>query len=79
MRLFSKSMLSVGYRIPERSVLLSTGGYKQKVDMLDAAQLLLQKGYVLYATQGTHDMLAENGIPSTLVFWRQTKGSTLRL
>ena len=69
-----KSMLSVGYRIPERSVLLSTGGYKQKVDMLDAAQLLHSKGYALYATQGTHDMLAENGIPSTLVFWPTDEG-----
>lgn len=69
-----KSMLSVGYRIPERSVLLSTGGYKQKVDMLDAAQLLHHKGYALYATQGTHDMLAENGIPSTLVFWPTDEG-----
>ena len=69
-----KSMLSVGYRIPERSVLLSTGGYKQKVDMLDAAQLLHSKGYTLYATQGTHDMLAENGIPSTLVFWPTEEG-----
>ena len=64
-----KSMLSVGYRIPKRSVLLSTGGYKQKVDMLDAAHLLHEQGYELYATQGTHDMLAENGIPSTVVFW----------
>ena len=69
-----KSMLSVGYRIPKRSVLLSTGGYKQKVDMLDAAQLLHSKGYTLYATQGTHDMLAENGIPSTLVFWPTDEG-----
>ena len=69
-----KSMLSVGYRIPEHSVLLSTGGYKQKVDMLDAAQLLHNKGYALYATQGTHDMLAENGIPSTLVFWPTDEG-----
>ena len=69
-----KSMLSVGYRIPERSVLLSTGGYKQKVDMLDASQLLHSKGYTLYATQGTHDMLAENGIPSTLVFWPTDEG-----
>ena len=69
-----KSMLSVGYRIPERSVLLSTGGYKQKVDMLDAAQLLHSKGYTLYATQGTHDMLGENGIPSTLVFWPTDEG-----
>ena len=69
-----KSMLSVGYRIPERSVLLSTGGYKQKVDMLDAAHLLHERGYTLYATQGTHDMLAENGIPSTLVFWPTDEG-----
>ena len=69
-----KSMLSVGYRIPQHSVLLSTGGYKQKVDMLDAAQLLHNKGYALYATQGTHDMLAENGIPSTLVFWPTDEG-----
>lgn len=69
-----KSMLSVGYRIPERSVLLSTGGYKQKVDMLDAARLLSDKGYALYATQGTHDMLAENGIASTLVFWPSDEG-----
>lgn len=69
-----KSMLSVGYRIPERSVLLSTGGYKQKVDMLDASRLLWQKGYKLYATQGTHDMLKENGIESTLVYWPSDEG-----
>ncbi|KGN67203.1 carbamoyl-phosphate synthase (glutamine-hydrolyzing) large subunit [Porphyromonas sp. COT-239 OH1446] len=69
-----KAMLSVGYRIPERSVLLSTGGYKQKVDMLDAAKLLFEKGYRLYATQGTHDMLAENGIESTLVYWPSDEG-----
>ena len=42
--------------------------------MLDAAQLLHNKGYTLYATQGTHDMLAENGIPSTLVFWPTDEG-----
>ena len=69
-----KSMLSVGCRIPERSVLLSTGGYKQKVDMLDAAMLLHVRGFQLYATQGTHDMLAENGIPSTLVYWPTDEG-----
>ena len=69
-----KSMLSVGYRIPEKSVLLSTGGYKQKVDMLDSARLLFDKGYKLYATQGTHDMLAENGIESILVYWPSDEG-----
>lgn len=71
-----KSMLSVGYRIPERSVLLSTGGYKQKVDMLDSARLLQERGYQLYATQGTHDMLKENGISSTLVYWPSDEGKT---
>lgn len=69
-----KSMLSVGYRIPEKSVLLSTGGYKQKVDMLDSARMLAERGYQLYATQGTHDMLAENNISSTLVYWPSDEG-----
>lgn len=71
-----KSMLSVGYRIPEKSVLLSTGGYRQKAAMLDATKLLAEKGYKLYATAGTHKMLEENGIESTLVYWPDDKGKT---
>lgn len=69
-----KSMLSVGYRIPEKSVLLSTGGYRQKVDMLEASRMLYDKGYRLYATPGTHDMLREHGIESTLVYWPSDEG-----
>lgn len=64
-----KSMLSVGQRIPEKNILLSTGTAKQKVAMLDAAKLLAEKGYNLYATGGTHRFLEENGVPSTLVYW----------
>ncbi len=64
-----KAMLAVGLTIPERNVLLSTGSAKQKVDMLDAARLLHSKGYVLFATGGTHRFLEENGVPSTLVYW----------
>jgi carbamoyl-phosphate synthase large subunit len=64
-----KSMLSVGYRIPEKNILLSTGGPKQKADMLDAARLLSAKGYKLFATGGTHRFLTENGIASTHVYW----------
>ncbi|MDR2915396.1 MAG: carbamoyl-phosphate synthase (glutamine-hydrolyzing) large subunit [Tannerella sp.] len=64
-----KSMLSVGYRIPEKAVLLSTGTSKQKVAMLDASRMLLEKGYKLYATGGTHRFLEENGIESTHVYW----------
>ena len=64
-----KAMLSVGQQIPKKSVLLSTGGAKQKVDMLDAAHKLHDKGYTLYATGGTHKFLTDNGIPAILVYW----------
>lgn len=71
-----KSMLSVGYRIPQKGILLSTGGYKQKAAMLDATKLLFESGYQLYATEGTHNMLKENGIPSTLVYWPSDQGKS---
>lgn len=64
-----KSMLSVGHRIPEKSILLSTGGAKQKAEMLDAARQLRDHGYTLYATSGTSKYLTENGIENTLVYW----------
>ena len=64
-----KSMLSVGYRIPEKSVLLSTGSAKQKAAMLDAAHKLHDHGYRLYATGGTHTFLNDNGIPAIKVYW----------
>ena len=64
-----KAMLSVGYRIPKKNILLSTGTPKQKVDMMGAARMLVDKGYKLFATGGTHRTLAENGIESTLVYW----------
>lgn len=64
-----KSMLAVGQRIPQKSVLLSTGGARQKADMLDAAHRLHNKGYTIYATGGTHNFLTENGIPAIRVYW----------
>ncbi|MDH6355545.1 carbamoyl-phosphate synthase large subunit [Dysgonomonas sp. PH5-45] len=64
-----KSMLSVGCRIPEKSVLFSTGPAKSKVELLEAARMLHQKGYDLYATSGSHNFLKENGVPSTRVYW----------
>ena len=69
-----KSMLSVGLRIPEKNVLLSTGTPKQKVATLDAARMLAAKGYSIYATGGSHRFLKENGIPSTLVYWPSETG-----
>ena len=69
-----KAMLSVGYRIPEKSVLLSTGTPKQKVDMLSAARMLRQKGYKLYATGGSSKFLTENGVENTRVYWPSEEG-----
>ncbi len=64
-----KSMLSVGHRIPKRSVLLSTGTPRQKADMLEAAHLLHNYGLKIYATEGTYRFLTENGIPAVRVYW----------
>lgn len=64
-----KSMLAVGLRIPEKAILLSTGGPKQKADMLDAAHMLHNKGYKIYATSGTHTFLNDNGIPAIRCYW----------
>ena len=69
-----KAMLSVGYRIPEKSVLLSTGGPKQKVEMLQAARQLQKKGYKLYATGGSSKFLTENGVENTRVYWPSEEG-----
>ena len=64
-----KSMLSVGHKIPQRGVLLSTGEAKHKAAMLDSARKLYQKGFQLYATAGTHKFLNDNGIPAIQVYW----------
>ncbi|MFA6872086.1 MAG: carbamoyl-phosphate synthase (glutamine-hydrolyzing) large subunit [Bacteroidaceae bacterium] len=64
-----KAMLSVGLRIPKKGVLLSTGTAKQKALMLETAQLLHEKGYVIYATSGTSRYLDDNKIPNTKVYW----------
>ncbi|SDG45483.1 carbamoyl-phosphate synthase large subunit [Prevotella communis] len=64
-----KAMLSVGHRIPKKTVLLSTGGAKQKAEMLDAARMLVKHGYELYATDGTSKYLTENGVKNTRALW----------
>lgn len=64
-----KSMLSVGYTIPEKNILFSTGPTKTKTELLESARMLHEKGYNLFSTAGTHKFFAENGIPSTLVYW----------
>ena len=69
-----KAMLSVGQRIPKKTVLLSTGSAKQKAEMLDAARMLVEHGYELYATGGTSKYLTDNGVQNTLVHWPSDEG-----
>ena len=64
-----KAMLSVGYKIPRKTVLLSTGTPRQKADMLDAAHRLHNHGFTIYATEGTCRFLNENGIPAIRAYW----------
>ncbi len=63
-----KAMLSVGMRIPKKNVLMSSGTLHSKVDLLESARLLHEKGYVIYATSGSYKFLAENNIPSILTY-----------
>ena len=63
------SMLSVGYEIPKKNILISSGNALQKADLLGACQLLVQRGYNLYATEGTAKYLVDNGVPAERVIW----------
>lgn len=64
-----KSMLSVGYTIPKKNILLSTGPARSKVELINSAKALEEKGYTLYATRGTQKFLANSGIKATVLHW----------
>jgi carbamoyl-phosphate synthase large subunit len=64
-----KSMLSVGYRIPKKNILISSGPMRSKTELLESARLLLEENYQLFTTKGTHDFFKKNDIPSTQVNW----------
>lgn len=69
-----KSMLSVGYHYPKKSILISSGEVKSKVDLLEACKLLNARGYELYASHGTQKFLVENGIDAKDVQWPDEEG-----
>ena len=68
------AMLSVGYKVPEKNILLSTGDAKQKAELLGAAKKLADNGYSLYATGGSYKYLVDNNIPATRVYWPSENG-----
>lgn len=64
-----KSMLSVGYSIPKKNILISSGETRSKIELLASTKMLAERGFNLYATGGTHKFLAENGVESTRLYW----------
>ena len=72
---FLKSLLSVGYKIPDKTkgILLSTGPIKNKTALLGPIRKLKQEGYTIYTTKGTHDFLKENGIDTISLHWPNEK------
>lgn len=64
-----KAMLSVGYKIPKKNILISSGPMRSKTELLESAKLLDDNGYNIFATKGTHVFLKENNVKSTVVNW----------
>jgi carbamoyl-phosphate synthase large subunit len=64
-----KAMFSVGYRVPKKSILLSTGPARSKVELLNSARALLEKGHKLYATRGTQEFLSNAGVEAEVAYW----------
>jgi len=75
------AMLSVGYTIPKKNILLSTGPARSKAELIESARMLTEMGFELYATRGTHNFFAQNDIPTTMVYWpdEQDKPNVLDL
>ncbi len=68
-----KAMLSVGYSIPKKGVLISSGDIRSKVELLEASRMMHQKGLKLYATGGSATFLQKNKVPVTVLHWPNSK------
>jgi carbamoyl-phosphate synthase large subunit len=64
-----KAMFSVGYKVPKKSILLSTGPARSKVELINSARALREKGHKLYATRGTQQFLENAGIECHVAYW----------
>ena len=68
------ALIATGYSLPKKNILLSSGGAKGKVQLLEPAQKLIKNGYTIYATAGTAKFLQENGVEATVVAWPDEEG-----
>ena len=71
------ALLSVGFTIPQKGVLVSSGDAKGKVDLLEPCKMLQDKGVKIFATAGTSKFLAENGIKSETLCWPDEQGENI--
>ena len=71
------ALIATGYRLPKKSILISSGGARGKMDLLDACKMLNAKGYEIYGTHGTAKYLNENGVPTTAVAWPDEEGANV--
>jgi len=71
-----KAMLSVGYRMPVKNVLISSGPSRGKVELLNSAKMLRDRGYNIFATEGTSRFFTENGVENTHLYWPDQEGQS---
>ncbi|WP_240925092.1 carbamoyl-phosphate synthase (glutamine-hydrolyzing) large subunit [Maribellus sediminis] len=71
-----KAMFSVGYTYPKKNILISSGPSRGKVELLNSARLLVEKGYNIFATEGTHKFFRDNGVENTLIYWPDEEGQS---
>ena len=71
------ALIATGYRLPKKSILISSGGARGKMDLLDACKMLKAKGYEIYGTHGTAKYLNENDVPTTVVAWPDEEGANV--
>ncbi|MDF2379498.1 MAG: carbamoyl-phosphate synthase (glutamine-hydrolyzing) large subunit [Candidatus Gracilibacteria bacterium] len=70
-----KSLLSVGFRIPKKNILVTIGPERDKIDLIEPIRELTKMGYKIFATEGTHKSLKEHGVKSKMLNKIQTKES----
>ncbi len=72
---FLKALISVGYRFPLKSILISSGSIESKAELLETCRLFLRLGIKFYATHGTAKFMKSNNIPVEPLFWPLESGS----
>jgi carbamoyl-phosphate synthase large subunit len=66
---FLKSLISVGFKMPKKTILLSTGPIDSKAEFLESTRKLDEMGYKFYATEGTADFMRANGVNAEVLHW----------